>query len=191
MNTALNVAKSEVRDELQEAGVYSRDAQLEMLRAMWRVEDQDSIERLAIEHVAYGIEQSDERENYGTLSEKHMAATSSDAWREDTRVMDNIDSGHYDKRDVESDSATALPTTDADWLSWKVNKFIKNIAFVNKRGQRHLRAGRTSILVESVSDGFIHFHCWGCKFQGTHYVGSNVRQVEVILARLFAHTYKH
>ena len=81
--------------------------------------------------------------------------------------------------------------SDAEWLSWKVNKFISNISYRNKRGQLYLRAGRKSIALGGDSQ-YIEFVCYGCQhFQGRHYVGGNSEQAKLILSRILAHTYKH
>jgi len=96
-----------------------------------------------------------------------------------------------------------LPTTDAEWTSWKVNKFIENIAFRNNKGDLYLRAGKYSVRlynVESAGDnaGYFSFQCYapGCKFRARHSVvnGAGVadsKRIELRLAWILAHTYKH
>lgn len=88
---------------------------------------------------------------------------------------------------------STLPQTDSEWLSWKVNKFIKNISRRTQKGSLiigHVKIGGRTVGVE---DGFFEFRCYktGCKFHGRHYVGGSQGQVEVILSMILAHWYKH
>lgn len=161
------------------------ELQLEQLRQMWSKTERYSKERDVIENVAYGVEQQ-------LLHASFRETRYEDECWIEPNVIAKIDSGYEDAQLMkQSSSSSSLPQSDAEWLSWKVNKFIKNISYRSKKGQLYLRAGRKSIAL-SGNGQFIEFTCYGCRhFHGKHYVGGSRRMTEVILSRVLAHTYRH
>lgn len=205
INTAYNVAKENVRDQLRDQDAYSTEAQLSALRNMW-METTDEMDRQVIEAVAFGIEQGPEVTSYNTRSEEFMDLKSSDAWTEDYNGVALADEGkylHFDEQDSPSRNRT-----DSDWLTIKVNNFIKRLSFKSRSGNLYLKSNSgASNLNIGGSDGWIEFTCYGkvpvspeesmgwgfkqCEFSGRHFVGDNKGMAEVVIGFALAHTYKH
>lgn len=171
-----------VAEVMSELTATDREAQLTELRAIWKA-TLDVAEREVIEKAAWMVEVTKRGEGVDEFYPRD-----NELWME-PRVMDRIDAGLEDKKLV--DQANGLPQSDSEWLSWKVNKFISNISYRSKSGQLYLRAGKKSIALGG-KDGFINFTCYGCRhFHGNHYVGKNVAQAQLVIARVLAHTYSH
>lgn len=156
------------------------EIQLEQLRTMWSASEPYSPERDVIERCAYGVQ------SQLTTAQFREGRYEDEAWFEPNTIA-NIDAGYEDAR-LNSERETK---TDSEWLSWKVNQFIKNISYRSKSGQLYLRAGRKSIAL-SGNGQWVEFTCYGCaNFHGRHYVGGNPRMASAVIARVLAHTYKH
>ena len=156
----------DVRDAL-----YAMDQELDQLRNEW--EHTTGIERDDIERKAYAITEARTRKQFRL-----------------NRHEDEIIQEPYSLVNDFTNYDSNMPQTDSEWLAWKVDKFIKNIAHRTSKG--HLYIG--SVLVRPVSDeGYFEFRCYkrGCAFHAKHYVGSDRSRIELRIGRIMAHWYKH
>ena len=161
----------DVQEELSDL-----DTRLDTLRKLWASDYLDAEGRKDV--VKSGRELAELRTRKQFRLNRHEDEVIAERY-----VLDNTP--EYKSADYDS----TLPQTDAEWLSWKVNKFIKNISHRTAKGS--LYVGR--VRLQPVKDGWFEFRCYskGCSFHARHYVGTDHKRVELRLGRILAHWYKH
>lgn len=163
------------------------DVRLDELRNEW-VEAHESNDLAACEEIerrAYGLEQA-------RVSKQFRLNRADDELIAERDYIARVDSG-FEDRQLLDESTSNLPTNDSDWLSWKVNKFIKGISHRTASGSLYIGRVRIGGRVPQVENGYFEFRCYArdCKFHGKHYVGGSTGQVQVIIAMILAHYYRH
>lgn len=185
---------SDVLSNLQSA-TFHRDVpkcdglaiQVEQLRQMWTDSDREA--RDVIEQAAYVIEDQ-------IVNELSRLSQERDAYVKSWDAVALADEGYFLKTDNPS-------ATSAHWDTWNAMSFMeqavsKQDTFIKRNfrkvGQR-LYCGQVSISPVSVASNgneMIEFRCQHahCTFRGRHYGGWK-SQVELIIARVLAHSYQH